>query len=119
MSKKAERESQSDVTGVQGDTNGDMTLSETVYSDWCEPMFVESPTVAPCVLPDLVKSTDLKLPNCREDFIEVQKSGTDLIELYSKVLSVDKADKVPMCYSVKDGVLMRQYRPPEIPETDE
>ncbi len=35
--KRAKRESHSDVTDVQGDTEGDMTLSETVYSDWCEP----------------------------------------------------------------------------------
>ncbi len=54
MDKKFERESQSDVTGVQDDTDGDMTLSETVYSDWCEPMSVENTTAAPCALPGIV-----------------------------------------------------------------
>ena len=49
MAKKAERESQSDVTCVQGDTDGDMTLSETVHSDWCEPLNVANPTTTPCV----------------------------------------------------------------------
>ncbi len=39
-SKKAKRESHSDVTDVQGFTDSDMTLSETVYSDWCEPLNV-------------------------------------------------------------------------------
>ncbi len=38
MAKKVERKSQNDVTGVQGDIGGDMTLSETVYNDWCEPV---------------------------------------------------------------------------------
>ncbi len=42
MAKKAERESQSNVSDVQGDTDGDITLSETVYSDWCEPRSVET-----------------------------------------------------------------------------
>ncbi len=91
ITKKAERESQSDVTDVQGDTDGDMMLSETVYSDWCEPLNVANPTT-PCVLPELVKGVDLKLPNGREELIEAQKSDTDLVELCSKALSVEEAD---------------------------
>ena len=97
-----------------------MTLSETVYSDWCEPLdHVENPTSTPCVLPELVKGVDLKLPNGREELIKAQKSDTDLVELCNKALSVEEADKVPVCYFVKDGVLMRKYRPPNIPATDE
>ncbi len=38
MAKKAEMESHSDVTDVKRDTDDVMTLSETVYSDWCEPL---------------------------------------------------------------------------------
>ena len=40
MAKKATRESHSDESDVQGDTDGDTTLSETVYSNWCEPLNV-------------------------------------------------------------------------------
>ncbi len=79
MTKKAERESHSDVTDVQGDTEGVLTLSETVYSDWCEPLAVENPTSTLCVLPELVKGVDLKLPNGREELIKAQKSDTDLV----------------------------------------
>ncbi len=43
----------------------------------------------------------------------------DLVQLYNKAFSVEKQDKVPVCYFVKDGVLMRTYRPPDIPVTDE
>ncbi len=78
MTKKAEMESQSDVTDVQDDTDGDMTLSETVYSDWCEPLNVANSTTTPCVLLELVKGVDLKLTNGREELIEAQKSDTDL-----------------------------------------
>ncbi len=61
----------------------------------------------------------MKLSNGREELIEAQQSHSDLIELYNKALLVDEADKVPVCYFVKDVVLMRKYRPPEIPATDE
>ncbi len=37
IANKTENESQNDVTGVQRDTDCDMALSETVYSDECEP----------------------------------------------------------------------------------
>ncbi len=57
----------------------------------------------------------MKLHNGSEDPIEAQESDTDLINLYNNVLSVEEADKVPACYFVKDGVLMRKYRPPGIP----
>ncbi len=48
---KGERELKCDVTDVQGDIDGDMTLSERVYSDWCEPVYVEKSTAVSCVLP--------------------------------------------------------------------
>ncbi len=58
------------------------------------------------MLPELVKGVDLKLLNNRKELFEAQKSDTDLIELYNKALSVQEADKVPVSYFVKDGVLM-------------
>ncbi len=60
------------------------------------------------MLPELAKGVDLKLPNGREELIEAQKSDTDLVELCNQALSVEKADMVPVCYFVEDGVLMRK-----------
>ncbi len=51
--------------------------------------------------------------------LRLRKSDTYLIELYHKALSVEERDKVPVCYFVKDGVLVRMYRSPYIPVTDE
>ncbi len=48
MSQKPERESENDVSGIQGDSDGDMTLSERLYSNWCEPVSLENPTTVPC-----------------------------------------------------------------------
>ncbi len=42
MVKKAERDSQNDLTSVQGDIDGDMTLSETAYSGWHKTLSVET-----------------------------------------------------------------------------
>ncbi len=39
--------------------------------------------------------------------------------LHDKSLSVEEADKVPVCYFLKDAVLMRKYRSPEVSTTDE
>ncbi len=72
----------------------------------------------PRVLPELIKGVDLKLPNGREELIEAQESDTDLVELYNMALSFEEADKVPVGYFVKEGVLMSTYRPPNIPATD-
>ncbi len=52
------------------------------------------------MLPELVKGVDLKLPYGRQKLIEAQKSDTDLVELCNKALSVEEADKVPVCYFV-------------------
>ncbi len=101
LAKKAKRESQSGITDVQCDTDGDMTLSETAYSDWCEPMTAENPTSASCVLPELVMGVDLKLPNGREELIEAQKSDKGLSELCKKALSVEETDKVAVCLLCK------------------
>ncbi len=119
MARRTKRESQEDETGVHGENGVDLSLSDTLYNELCKPESVENPTRAPRVKPDMVKGADLKLPSGREELIKAQKSDTGLINLYDKALSVEEADKVPVCYFVQDGVLVRKYRAPEIPASDE
>ncbi len=88
-----------------------------MVSDCCDPVFVENPISVPRVVPELIKGVGMKFPNGKEVIIEAQKSDTDLIDLSNKALSVEQADNVPVCYFVKDDVLMRKYRPPEISST--
>ncbi len=96
-----------------------MTLSETVCSDWCEPVCVENRTSELCVSLKLLKVFDLKLANGGEEVIRAQTSDKELIELYKKALSVEEAGKGAMYYFVKDGVLMRKFRPPAISAINE
>ncbi len=57
--------------------------------------------MVPCVISKLVKVVDLKSPYGSKQLIEAHKLDTDLLESYNKALSVEEADKVPVCYFVK------------------
>jgi hypothetical protein len=48
----------------------------------------------------------------RERLISAQKE--ELALPYSKLFSVEAAEKVHVCYLMKDEVLMRKWRPPEV-----
>ncbi len=80
MDKKVERESQNDLTGMQGASNGDMTLSETVCSDWCEPLSVEPYYITACGF-RISQGCWSYLMAGKEKCTEAQKSDTDLIKL--------------------------------------
>ncbi len=65
-----------------------MSLSDTVYGEWCKPESVKNPTRAPCAMSDMIKGGDLKLLSGREELIKAQKSDKELIELCDKALSM-------------------------------
>jgi hypothetical protein len=48
----------------------------------------------------------------RERLISAQKE--ELALPYSKLFSVEAAEKVHVCYLMKDEVLMRKWRPPDV-----
>ena len=48
----------------------------------------------------------------RERLISVQKE--ELALPYSKLFSVEAAENVHVCYVMKDEVLMRKWRPPDV-----
>ncbi len=96
-----------------------ITYAYVIFNNNTRRLKIKYPTRVPCVKPDMVKGADLKLPSGREELIKAQKSDTELINVCDKALSVEEADKVPVCYFVEDSVLMRKYRPPGIPASDE
>ena len=59
MVKKATIQSQDHKHGVQDDAGVDMSLSNTVYNDWCKRVSIENPTSVPCVMSDMVQDGDL------------------------------------------------------------
>jgi hypothetical protein len=48
----------------------------------------------------------------RERLISAQKE--ELAQPYSKLFQVEAAEKVHVCYFMKDEVLMRKWRPPDL-----
>ena len=49
----------------------------------------------------------------REQLIEEQKRDPELDKLRENALSPQEAEEVPICYYVKDDVLLRKFRPPD------
>ncbi len=64
---------------------------------------------------DLPVSEEVKTQFTRERLIEAQESDTDLSSLREKALTSDEAEKVPTCYYLQSGVLVRKWRSPTAP----
>ena len=62
-------------------------------------------------------SSDLFLS--REDLIAEQKKDPALTNLDQTVVSETEADKAPVCYFVRNGVLMRKLRTPYVSADEE
>ena len=60
-----------------------------------------------------------KDPLTRERLIVAQKEDQELSLLRAKSLTMEEAEKVPLCYFMKDDVLMRKWRPPDASVEDE
>ena len=51
---------------------------------------------------------DIHLTNTRESIIEAQQSDPELKELLDQALSSEEAEKVPRCYMIENGLLVRK-----------
>ena len=54
----------------------------------------------------------------RSRLLEEQGKDSDILSLGQKALSVDEMPTVPVCYYKKDGILMRKWRPPDVPSDE-
>ncbi|KAJ8026339.1 hypothetical protein HOLleu_34157 [Holothuria leucospilota] len=55
----------------------------------------------------------------RESLINEQKADPALRALFQTALSEEEAEKVPTCYYIKHGVLMRKWRPVDCPADED
>ena len=55
----------------------------------------------------------------RSKFTHEQQTDPEISDLFHKALSEEEASHVPVCYYTKNGVLMRKWRPPDVPADDE
>ncbi|KAL5020695.1 hypothetical protein ScPMuIL_002223, partial [Solemya velum] len=66
-------------------------------------------------LADMMSKSSLS----REELIVQQEKDPEISLLCNRALSEEEAEKVPVCYFRRSGVLMRKWRPPDVsPEED-
>ena len=60
-----------------------------------------------------------KLTFTRQELLQEQSDDTEIQQLCHYALDEHKVDTVPIGYFMKDGVLMRKWRPPTVPASHE
>ena len=55
----------------------------------------------------------------KSQLIQEQQTDPEISKLTFKALPEDEISQVPMCYYIKNGILMRKWRPFEVPADDE
>ncbi|KAI5620496.1 hypothetical protein C0J50_19963 [Silurus asotus] len=89
-------------------------LSDTFLGAFFDQDVISSPQE---VGNDLHVSDDLSLS--RKQLITEQSSDPEIAELREKALPDEEIVKVPVGFYLKDGVLMRKWRPPDIPANED
>ena len=57
---------------------------------------------------------EFQCKNTRESLIQSQRADPDLRRFYDQLLTEDEAEKVRQCFMIRDGLLVRKYRPPSV-----
>ena len=55
----------------------------------------------------------------KSQLIQEQQTDHEISKLILKALPEDEISQVPMCYYIKNGILMRKWRPFDVPADDE
>ena len=94
-------------------SNDEIDLSETfVGRDM-------SDSVLPSKSQD-TSSLDLSDPKLQSDLINKQRAAnTDTTLLFQKAVTPEEAALEPICFYLKNGVLMRKFRPPQMPADED
>ena len=62
---------------------------------------------------------DMKnVPVTREMLIDVKENYSKLVSFMSRAVNVEEIADTPVCFYVKSGILMRKFRPPEVPASE-
>ena len=69
--------------------------------------------------PDVDEDQNKKSGFTRYQLIQAQKEDPEVSKLIDRVIDRDQVDTVAMCYFKQNGILMRKWRPPDVPAEDE
>ena len=64
-------------------------------------------------------NSESKLSLSRQKLIDRQQSDPEIISLLDRVVPEDELDNIPVAYYLRDGVLMRKWRPTDIPASED
>ena len=106
---------------IEGDINPDVDLADTFMSQVCE---TDLPEVSEEFKSSGKNSPDESFSDYEEkiskgNLIAEQHKDPDISCLFSRTVDESEVSSNPICYFVKNGVLMRKWRPPDISAEDE
>ena len=117
MAKKAQEEPKE----CEQSTDVLVDLSDTFLNNYDHDMQNSSDTEPKARLgsenQDTIDGPDVSLSKSR--LISEQENSPELAPLFKLILPPEELDKVPVGYYVKNGVLMRKLRPPNVPPSEE
>ena len=117
MAKKAQEEPKD----CKKSTDALVDLSDTFLNNYGHDVQTSSDT-NPKVRVDSEKQDPIDCEDVslsKSKLISEQEKDPDLASLFKLVLSPVELDKVPVGYYVRNGVLMRKWRPPNVPASEE
>ena len=114
---------------IESDHVSDIDLSDTIFNEninsEAENPVPPSFSVQETDLTNLADHSDFNLDEkshnslSRLQLILEQQSDPELSPLFQRAVSEQEASQVPVCYFTKHGILMRKWRPPDVPADDE
>ncbi|KAG5830190.1 hypothetical protein ANANG_G00307450, partial [Anguilla anguilla] len=112
---------QRDASDLQEECFDDLCVTFFGHPEMSDSQSVFLPTVKTSedLVPekgDTVKTTICDMPLSRAQLISAQKADPTLVSLFESVSPDQEIDAVPQGYFLRDGVLMRTWRPHDVPD---
>ena len=126
VTRAMQRARSSSNTSFEQNEPEDSTLSSTLEDEQLDltDTFLghlpgDSPTSSNHTAKQQVNESNVHSALSRQDLIKEQAGDCEVQSLSCYALSEKEAAVIPICYFWKQGVLMRKWRPPEVPASDE
>lgn len=102
---------------VDNDSKGDEFVPDFDLQDTCMTRLDEISSSESS--PESKQSSEDSVPLSQSKLVREQESDPALKYILERSLTLEEAEEVPVCFYKHNGVLMRKWRPPDAPATDE
>ena len=111
MKKKALEAEQSDDNNID--------LSETFWSDLNQGQYNKSRGKSKVIQERSQETNDNKILTAKKQLILDQENDPEISNLIQRAVGENEVNTKPVCFYKQDGVLLRKWRPPEVPANEE